>query len=60
MTNFLTARQLRIRYDVSDMTLWRWLHDPELNFPRPTIIRRRRYWPATAVEQWEGSRAKAA
>jgi predicted DNA-binding transcriptional regulator AlpA len=60
MTTFLTARQLRSRYDVSDMTLWRWLQDPKLEFPQPTIIRRRRYWPLQDIEHWERQRAGVA
>ena len=29
---------------VSDMSLWRWLNDPDLGFPRPIKIGNRRYW----------------
>lgn len=32
--------------NVSQMTLWRWLNDPTLAFPRPTVVRNRRYWDA--------------
>jgi predicted DNA-binding transcriptional regulator AlpA len=35
---------------VSGMTLWRWLHDESLGFPKPTVIRNRRYWDASEVE----------
>jgi predicted DNA-binding transcriptional regulator AlpA len=31
------------RYSVTGMTLWRWDHDPNLNFPKPIIIRNRKY-----------------
>ena len=30
--------------EISDMTLWRWLHDSELGFPRPIYIGKRRFW----------------
>jgi predicted DNA-binding transcriptional regulator AlpA len=60
MNEFLTSRQILDRYKISDMSLWRWLRDERLGFPKPTIIRRRRYWPLTDVEHWERSRAAQA
>jgi hypothetical protein len=57
----LSASQLRKRYgDISDMCLWRWLHDPELHFPRPLIIRKRRYWPTRNLEAWERAQRRKA
>jgi hypothetical protein len=53
----LGSREVRRRYnDISDMALWRWLHNEKLNFPRPTIINRRRYWLLTDLERWERAR----
>jgi len=37
---------------VSDMTLWRWLHDESLSFPRPIYIGKRRYWREADVIAW--------
>lgn len=37
---------------ISDMTLWRWLDDAELNFPRPIYIGRRRYWREAEIIAW--------
>lgn len=37
---------------ISDMSLWRWLHDPSLEFPRPLYIGRRRYWREHEVTRW--------
>jgi predicted DNA-binding transcriptional regulator AlpA len=37
---------------ISDMSLWRWLNDPALNFPRPIYIGRRRYWKEADVIAW--------
>jgi predicted DNA-binding transcriptional regulator AlpA len=37
---------------ISDMTLWRYLHDPYLNFPKPIYIKKRRYWQETEVISW--------
>jgi predicted DNA-binding transcriptional regulator AlpA len=50
----LTSAQVRLRFGgISDMTLWRWLKDENLNFPRPLTINRRRYWTVEDVEKWE-------
>lgn len=38
--------------DISAMTLHRWLNKPELNFPRPIYIGRRRYWREADVIEW--------
>ena len=37
---------------ISDMTLWRWLDDTSLAFPRPIYIGRRRYWKEVTVVAW--------
>jgi predicted DNA-binding transcriptional regulator AlpA len=37
---------------ISDMSLWRWLNDPDLAFPRPVVIQRRRFWRKADVEAW--------
>jgi predicted DNA-binding transcriptional regulator AlpA len=54
---FHTSKQIKARYDISDMSLWRWLQDEKLNFPKPVVIRARRYWDAEAIDQWEQTRA---
>jgi hypothetical protein len=36
---YLNAAQVRTRYGgMSDMALWRWLHDGQLGFPKPLVI----------------------
>ena len=57
---YLRGPKVRQRYDVSDMTIWRWLHNDELQFPKPTIINRRRYWLLEELEAWERARAAGA
>jgi predicted DNA-binding transcriptional regulator AlpA len=37
---------------VSDMTVWRWLNNPAMNFPQPIYIGRRRYWKEADVFAW--------
>jgi predicted DNA-binding transcriptional regulator AlpA len=54
---YLPGRQVHDRYNVSEMTIWRWLHNAELKFPKPTVINRRRYWLLEELEQWERMRA---
>lgn len=43
---------------VSDMTLWRWLNDPSLNFPKPIYIGRRRYWKEVDILAWLDAQAE--
>ena len=59
LREYLPAGQVRARYGVSDMSLWRWLRDPRLNFPAPIKIHKRRYWKLTELEAWEASRSIA-
>lgn len=35
---------------ISSMTIWRYLNDDELNFPRPITIRSRRFWKSDEIE----------
>ena len=44
---------------VSDMTLWRWLTHPELDFPKPIYIGTRGYWREVNLFAWMQSRAEA-
>jgi hypothetical protein len=48
------------RYDITDRTLDRWLEDPELDFPRPLIINKRRYFSDSELVAWERKRAATA
>ena len=38
--------------DVSDMTIWRWLNDADVHFPKPSYIGRRRFWRECDVIEW--------
>lgn len=58
---YLTAGQVCTRFGgISDMTLWRWSHNPDLRFPKPIYIQRIRYWRRADLEAWEASRAQQA
>jgi len=37
---------------VSDMTLWRWLNDRDMNFPELVYIQKRRYWREAELGAW--------
>ena len=51
---FLTAKQVRARFGgISNMSLWRWIDDKTLGFPRPLIICRRRYFRLDQIEAFE-------
>jgi predicted DNA-binding transcriptional regulator AlpA len=53
---YLTSPQVCARYSISDVGLWRWLKDPELKFPQPTLrVRDRRYWLEDDLLNWERS-----
>ena len=43
--------------EISDMTLWRWLHDEDMDFPSPIYIGRRRYWKESEIVSWLEDRA---
>ncbi len=54
----LTGPQVCARFgSISGMTLWRWLQNPSLDFPRPLVINRRRYWRLADIEGWERAQA---
>ena len=45
---------------ISDMSLWRWLKDGEMNFPKPLFINGRRYWREADVAAWLETRSQEA
>ncbi|MBX4858760.1 transcriptional regulator [Rhizobium leguminosarum bv. viciae] len=57
----LASRDVKERLGgVSDMTIWRWQHDPELDFPKPAVVRKRKYWAAAEIEAFIERRRAAA
>jgi len=59
--DFLTANQVRQRFGgISDMSLWRWMHDERVGFPQPLVINRRRYFRLADVEAFEKRQATQA
>lgn len=52
---FLPARHVLDRYRISQMTLWRWVADDSMGFPKPVYLGRYRYWRIADIEAWEAS-----
>ena len=49
----ITSKQVReLLGGISDMSLWRFLHDKHLNFPKPIYINRRRFWSYQELKEW--------
>jgi predicted DNA-binding transcriptional regulator AlpA len=58
---YLTAGQVRDRFGgISDMTLWRWLNDERMAFPKPLVVRRRRLFREDEIARWTPPTAEAA
>jgi hypothetical protein len=56
-TVYLPGPKVRERYGRTDMTIHRWLNDPEMGFPRPHYFGRFRYWRIDELEAWERAQA---
>jgi predicted DNA-binding transcriptional regulator AlpA len=41
------------RYGVTSMTVWRWDHDPTLDFPKPYRIKGRKYRNADELDEFD-------
>ena len=57
---YLTAPQVKQRYHISEMSLYRWIRDDRMAFPKPLTINRRRLFKREEIEAWERDRAKVA
>ena len=52
----LPARQVCQRYKIVGRTLDRWLADDRLQFSKPLVINKRRYFKERLLQAWERSR----
>ena len=49
----LPAKAVIDMFGVSHMTLWRWMKDEGVAFPKPKlVINRRRYWDAADIDAY--------
>jgi predicted DNA-binding transcriptional regulator AlpA len=52
-SRFFPARWVWERYGITSMTLYRWILDERMNFPKPVYFGRFRYWRISDLEAWE-------
>jgi hypothetical protein len=52
----LSTAEVARRYTKTRRTIERWERDPELNFPKPLIIRGRKYRDEAELAAWERAR----
>jgi predicted DNA-binding transcriptional regulator AlpA len=57
--SLIPTRALIERYNVCDRTIDRWTADPELGFPKPRMIRKRRYWDEAELDDFDAALASA-
>ena len=52
---YCTATQVRRRYGgISEMGLWRWIHDGKVNFPKPDlVVNGRRLWSEDSLDGFD-------
>ncbi len=56
-----TSKQVRKQLgEISEITLWRWINNPDLSFPRPIKISGRRYFRSDEMDAWIEAQAEAA
>lgn len=55
---YFTSAQLKERYQITDMTLWRWIRDENKGFPKPNYFGRRRLFKRDEIDAWEKSYSK--
>ena len=59
-TQLITAAAVRQTLGgVSEMSIWRWLKDEDMGFPKPIVINRRRYWREADIAAWLEAREAA-
>jgi hypothetical protein len=52
----LSTSEVAKRYTKTRRTIERWERDPELNSPKPLVIRGRKYRDEAELEAWERAR----
>jgi predicted DNA-binding transcriptional regulator AlpA len=52
---FLTGPQVQARYQKSHVTIWRWMNDAALGFPRPMRINGMNHFRLSELEAWEAT-----
>lgn len=53
MSNLVAVNDVCARLGgVSKMTIWRYLNDEGMGFPKPLYIKTRRYWKEDELSSW--------
>ena len=50
---YLPSGKVATRYGRCGRTIDRWTKDPKLGFPKPIVIRGKRFWDETLLERFE-------
>ena len=53
---YSTGPEVCRRYRITDMTLWRWLKDEALGFPKPVRIYRRRHFDDDELDAFDAAK----
>ena len=55
--SYLARKQLLERYSIGNTTLYRWINDPKVAFPKPIQLGSRCVrWALADIEAWEANR----
>tara|TARA_E500000305_G_C4029093_1_gene243666 strand:+ start:1659 stop:1847 length:189 start_codon:yes stop_codon:yes gene_type:complete len=49
---YMSAKELCTKLDITTQTLWRWNGDPEVNMPKALKIKGKRFYPIAEVQTW--------
>lgn len=55
---YIRAAEVRALLGISETTLWRYLRDPEMGFPRPIKLKRALMWTEGAIEAFLEAHAR--
>jgi hypothetical protein len=55
---YLPAPLVWKRYGITPMTGWRWERDPDIDFPLPMVVNRRKFYLVSDLEAWERRRVR--
>ena len=53
---FVRNKELAAYLGTTVMSVWRWRHKPELNFPKPAVINKIEYTDLDEIDAWMRSR----
>ena len=57
---YLTGPQIKARYGCSYQTIWRWMNNAEMEFPKPLKINNRNRFALEEIEAFERRQKTAA